>query len=830
MQTRIDDVNVGIAKFLELAAIDGYGIVSDSVEAVSQNKLAVSFNEQFQRLQVTPGTFVTPAGQVFTVPSQVSDLLWPETHLLYVVLYSGMTGSNAVDAYGDETLARTVPSYYLAVLTHDDLKTLGSAAVVIAVLRRSVEIDEVDVTNIVLPQNRHVFSIYDLEHEAQGKEVGDPRNPHGLGLDQVRIGGVSLLRQMHPYGFIVAKDSEAAGVPGTFVAKTIEDQAQVDPVGRVVLPGHFYIVLDAYPTQMPKVVSTTTEAEIKFTWKPGTNVFDFGTTDPGSIRIEYFQVKDAEISSREVSQVVEFKPASEGAVISDGSIVYPEPGRVDVSAYAGLALDIDVLADANGGYTLVPEMVGSIRPAQAKSPTTALPYTLQSVSQLAFGVVGSGLAGRVQPPMGRLDVTGLGFSGRYRFMYTVSVPAVTETLSFVSTGFGSWSAQVQLPGGTLLRGRKVVNPRYYNIVDGVMYLETRAYDAKSVFTYTIPAEESKRFIRGYTEATGTNEKPSGLAAKGSIHIFAPLSVGDAVVVQFDTVNPIVRKVFGTDFTGADLDETAVSLAAALNSDALFRIKALAYATENTVVVTAKALGSEGNSYIVTVDASTASTKFAVYPMTGGSSYKPTIQDVTGCVLRLRQPNQGFPAGSKLRVYMTNDLDQGGDEKLYYHVNDVGLVSGAHVYDLALTQPVTDGINTNAVGYDLGGQFNATVVVQGQDGNGGTVTDTVVLADNTIFETNAFGDPLQFVTTQGAYASVTSVVVTEAANIGAVRIVVLGQALSRNSSKSRVAEIATSREGVTAVRDTRIMHPASLTSNPVTQSAALYFGLSLTELA
>jgi len=73
-------------------------------------------------------------------------------------------------------------------------------------------------------------------------------------------------------------------------------------------------------------------------------------------------------------------------------------------------------------------------------------------------------------------------------------------------------------------------------------------------------------------------------------------------------------------------------------------------------------------------------------------------------------------------------------------------------------------------------------------------------------------------------------VTEAANTGAVKIVVLGQALSRNSSKSRVAEIATSREGVTAVRDTRIMHPASLTSNPVTQSAALYFGLSLTELA
>lgn len=837
LQSDVDAINAHVSKLLELAALDGYGIVSQVQEAVTQDQLAVAFDTTLNRITVTPGTFVTPAGQVFSIDSHVSDLLWPSDPLLYVALYSSIASTEGQSTYETTETLYTLPQYFMAVVNHDDLVAMGNTAIVLAVLRRSPELDEIDVTNLVTPQNRHVFSMLDLEHEALGAEVGDDQNPHGTGLDQVQIAGVSLLRQMHKTGFVLSAVDGAAGVPGNRVVRNMANLAQQDPIGRYVAPGSFYILLDAYPTQMPRVLSNTSGSEVPFTWQPGTNVFDFGPTDPGPITIDFFEVPDAEIQGSDVGVVTRFRRVSSGALISDGSIVYAGDASVDVSAYSGTALNLDVVVDNTGTYQVVPEMIGTLIPSASKVPTTSFPYTMQNTSQIAFGVTNSELYGRVSPPLGRLDVANSLFVGRYQFMYTIAVPEVRSVLQdpgswvrlFTDTGFGSYSVSVSAAGGILTRNKRTVDSRYYNIVAGVLYLEARAYSEKHTYEYVIPANESKRFGRGFTEGKGTKPKPEGRAASATLTLLANLEAGDAVSVQFEPANPAIRKVYGTDFTGTNIVETAQALRDALLADALFATKATASAVNGVLTLVPNVLGEPGNAYTLTVAGTNMSTKVSVKSFQGGAAYTPNIIDVAGCMLNIHQPNQNFPYGTRIRVYLTDNLDESGDVNKYYSIVDIPFTA-AHSYSVTLTQDQAAAINTAVVGYDLTKQFKVTIAVQGTDGNGQSVSDSVVLAENTIFEVDRFGDPYQFVTTKAAYASVTGMVATESVNVGAAKIVALGQALSRNSSKSRVAEISTNKERVLTVHDTRLMQPASLTTNPSTQSSALYFGLALSKVS
>ena len=58
--------------------------------------------------------------------------------------------------------------------------------------------------------------------------------------------------------------------------------------------------------------------------------------------------------------------------------------------------------------------------------------------------------------------------------------------------------------GVLSRSGKALDSRYFNVVNGFLYLESRAYNSRYTYTYTVPASESKRFQRSYTEGTGTS--------------------------------------------------------------------------------------------------------------------------------------------------------------------------------------------------------------------------------------------------------------------------------------------------------------------------------------
>lgn len=823
LQSQIDDVNNRVSNLLAVAAKNGYGIVSTTVESQTQDQLAVTWDSTLGRIVVSAGTFVTQSGAAGTSNGSISDLVWPLDDLLYVVSYVATDSSSVTSSYGIVTIALTEPHAYISVMDAPTLAALGDNACVLAVLRRSDEINEVDVTALISAGNRHVFSIRDEYHRTLFYQTPEARNPHGTGLDQVSVGGVSLLRQIHQTGFVSSPSDSTPGVPGVLVTKTFNIAPQ-DPIGRHVTPGDYYLIMDVYPTAVPKIVSSTTNLEIEFTWATKSNIIDFGSTNPGSFTITYTHVQDAEIVGSDVGLVTNFRGTDTGTLVSDGGLVKSAAGSVDISAYNGMAMLLDVYVDKSGTYRVAPEIIGTIQPSQSTTPSVTFPLTLQNPSQLAFAITGSGLDARVSPPLGRLRVTNKSFVGQYNFMYTVSVPKVQTTLSFSSTGFGSYVAAVSFDVGTLLQGSKVIDPRYYNIVSGQLFLEKRAYSAKSTYTFITPAAESKRFFRGYTQQTGTNAAPDGIAATASIKILSALATGDAVSFKFDSANPPARKSFDSDFTGATPEAAAASLCNALNADPLFNTYAVASVVGAKIVATAITVGTDGNAYTLTVDGSSTSTKFYVVSFTGGTSYQPKIADVAGAVLEICQPYQHFPAGSLIRVYMTDNLSESGTSTSYYHVADIPLVANTSVYTLSLTAAVMSEVSVASVDYDTTQQFQASIMVQGTDASGSSVQDDVELTENIIYEVDEFGSPLQFVTTAGAYAKINGITVTSSANVGNTKIVALGQVLSRNSSKSRIAEIKTSKKGVLTVRDARILHPATLDSNATNQGDAFVFGL------
>lgn len=823
LQDQLDAINTSLSKFLSIALASGYGIISTGNESVSPENIKVEVDPETGKLGVAPGLFVTPAGQVGEVTGTIDDLIWPDEPVMYVVLYSNTVETKAVSEYGEDVVVLTDPSFSVAVVDRAGLTALGESGIVVAVLRRSAELDEVDLTNLSYPENRPTAGVTDSSHRVRTRYAPTPTNAHGIGIDQVAANGMSLLRQIHNIGFLALPAGNIYGVPGKLVSMVVVGQAQQSPTGKYVPPGLFYYAMSAYPVARPKVIKDG--VDIDFSWEPGTNILNFGLTDPETFLLSFFRVTDIEIQGGDAGTITRFKGTDEAVCVSDGVLVTPADGAVDFSKYKGLALNVDVVVDAEGNYRTVPDVVGYVKPSVSKNVQASFPLTLSEPSQLGFAVVGAGLDGPVPPPSGRMRAVSKDVVGKYRFMYTLVTPAVTSNLMFMPTGFGSYLSLVGDTPGRLLRDGRLVRSGYYNIINGYLYLEARAYVPGASYVFETAAFESRRFQRGYLEVVGTRKAPAGIAATASIRLNAPTTPGDSVTLQFGSGNPAVIKTHGVDFSGVDTQSCLASLAAALAADALFAEKATASASGNLLVLSATAAGTPGNAYSVSVAGTELSSKFSVSQFAGGASYSSSPQDLIGAGLEILQPFQEIPEGTTLRIYVTGDLSQGAENTKYKRLADIPMVSGTHAYEVAVDAAVVANM-PNATDYDVSTQFQAELRIQGVDPNGVAVADTITLSECNVAETAEFGNALQMQTTKAVYATVNGIVLSSSSNTGTAKIVFLTQALSRNSSRTRVAEAVLDRERVLRVHDARVLTPTTLNRTADIQGDALMFRLAL----
>jgi hypothetical protein len=103
-------------------------------------------------------------------------------------------------------------------------------------------------------------------------------NPHGLGLNDLAVGRLTIYDQLTSSGMILSKDLSTPGIPGYFCLDQITpDMIKTDVNGDVTAvswfsrPGRYYIQLSAMPNSIHGVVDAN-GVEYAVDWIKGTNV------------------------------------------------------------------------------------------------------------------------------------------------------------------------------------------------------------------------------------------------------------------------------------------------------------------------------------------------------------------------------------------------------------------------------------------------------------------------------------------------------------------------------------------------------------------------------
>lgn len=826
------DLNRLQLRIAELLGLSGDsvnpGIVSQSIERLQPLQLAVSWNETTQRLQVTSGAALFADGSAATLSGDVTDLPWPDDSKLFMVLLIEVNNVQAMNKFNRPVELETYPTSYLQLMTPAEYDATDKThCVLLAVLTNTGAQRDIDQTELYYKLNRLNSVIKDVTHRAQaGKHVSDA-NAHGIAIDDVDINGVTLLLQLFQTGYIVPTETDY-GIPGKRVSFKLDHEISIDPIGRYVSPGHYYALLQAMPTSKPLVRRVVTGYEVEATWIEGTALLDFGETDPGSVVVDFVAVSDLELVMKRVqSAALDFKGAVIGPVVSSGRVVESERATCDLGKFDGLSLDVAVEVDSTGALKTSPQIIEVVAINDAKS-MTADPTKLDNYSQLAIGVVDSPMSSPIPNPDGSISVISTNFIGTRRVMYSYAVEGSAQELALFELPWGgayialvmsSWTGHVK-------RNGQVLADHYWRRYDLSLYVDSRAVRAGDVFTYECDAFDSGRNLSGYLEIIGTAPTPTGIAATASISLLTnDLDVSDVITVSFGSATNYVKLVPGVNFNvGSNVEATASSIAHALNTNMLFKRRAVASSANERVSITATRLGTDGNQYTLSAT-SESDNKFDVENFSGGSAtYEESKYDVVGLKLKINQPAGKLPDGTKLRVYMTNNIKNDSDAKLYYLMDERNVENGPDHY-INVTTAVVDEAGTEAW-YDADKAFYAKISISGTDVNGAQATETIELNDLSCYEpTFPRQERSRFAFTKRAWRKIDRWIALDVKNAGSTKLVFMAGARNKGSARCKIASVDHAGD-VASVTDARLLKPSTLNRNPIDQQAALIGGLAL----
>lgn len=803
------------------------GIVSNVLEAIVPTNFNVTWNTDTQRLTITSGTVVVPSGSAVTLPNTLSDLTWPNYEYVFVVAIAGSSASTTTDWFGRTQTSIVQGTSTITLLDEvayeaadkDNLVLLG---VLVKSELESGEYDyEVDTSSLFFSQNRPTFSIADVYHRSLASSYASQFNPHGLQVSDLALNGLTLLHQTCSTGYI-NPPSEQFGIPGALNKETLSSFLQ-DPLGKIVAPLCYYLMLPSVPVTTPVVVDSQTGYTIPSTWLPGTPYIQFGESRPNPLTITWYNVSDLEVLPKSFyGDQIDVRAVVTGPVVADGNVITPSASTFDLGAYKGLSLDLSLGMNGSAANIISPPILDSA--ALATQTSMSIPaITLTSTSQLAFALTSSPNKNWIQPPTGSIAVTSTSFIGTYQLLYTIVNAATSQTLTFVAAPY-AYVATLTPSAGSLYRDGNIVPAAYWNIVGNSIYLDNRAWRATSVFTYQSTALESNRFVNEFVATTGTNATPSGIAASASIDLLSNnLNANDSIRVTFESGNQSVKLSAVTNFAvGANTTITATNIASALNTNALFHRRAIASSSGALISITSLILGTAGNAYALEATSGDGTNKFDVSSFSGGGAYQQNANDLVGLAFTLNQPNSDLPTGSLARVYITNEISSA--TTTYYKLLDIPL-TGANSYDVVVTSAVVSSIDQNTI-YDTSTKLALTLQISGTDSGGTQVTETIAISDIDCFEPanpKTYRSGLVF--SQNVYSKLSSWTVSNSSNIGSTNLVVLASPSGSDPGIVDIAEVSY-YGSTTAVVDSRVLAPATINEVAIDQSTALLGGIAL----
>jgi len=137
----------------------------------------------------------------------------------------------------------------------------------------------IDMTQNSYTWNRKWFSPVDIAHRTQvGTGTTTEHNPHGLQINDMVAGDLTLWQLLLDYGVVVAEDEDYAKVPGVECEQIVlTGSIAIDVTGAITgIVNSYYVTLLYYPSTIVRITDNATELEeLAGDVVPGTRILYF---------------------------------------------------------------------------------------------------------------------------------------------------------------------------------------------------------------------------------------------------------------------------------------------------------------------------------------------------------------------------------------------------------------------------------------------------------------------------------------------------------------------------------------------------------------------------
>lgn len=360
-------------KSIQLLSNQGYGIVDTSdpsIRATDAQKPLWITEVSKTSYTVLSGSCVTPSGEVCVLDTDATlnlvDLSGSMN--LFVMKYevidstiTALTASNKMVPVG------TVPSTTLVCMQESkylglDAETRNNCVVIGGVVYSELQDNTLYLEpTLSRPWMRSWFSMSDITHRSKigSGEVSDT-NVHGIGLGDLRVGGMSIYDQLTSSGMVLSKDTSISGVPGYYCQDTIvASSVKTDLTGAVTSASFFggantfYVELSSIPNVLCCAYEATTRRPIGVDHIVGTRIVVLYTRTQVTSDLVFGYTKTPTLMLNNTSSqanALEFAGISnKEIVISNGSVVKRlVQGTYGIRKYASIPRNFKVFADDNG--------------------------------------------------------------------------------------------------------------------------------------------------------------------------------------------------------------------------------------------------------------------------------------------------------------------------------------------------------------------------------------------------------------------------------------------------------------------------------------------------
>jgi hypothetical protein len=759
-------------KIKSICAVSGYGIIGNL-----NTELKVSTAQAGACMQITPGKFVTPTGDIGSL-SDTTTGVFPHSFdngaSGVILAVYGTTTSTTTDDFGRSVVLSVAAETSCACISMDDygdgIAEWFPRSVVLAVYTITDGAIELDETSTIVPNTRKPAGATDLIHGSKGYSAySHERNPHGTQLDDVYAGDVSLLKQTATGGYILGTESASQGTPGLLAETEIQASAwRIDYLGDVTgTPGIYYALLPQTPTAFSSAVDFKyMDVPADVTWIEKQNIVT--TPTPSHVVVRYSALKDFDISSPVLSSSLILNTNSTKLAVSEGKLIHAQAsGRISAGLdnYQDLVLhEVAAFINKSGSIKLCPSVVESAVVSTSLSGTSLTgKVTFPAPSQVTLAVRGSNLASAQEPPLGAMKITSKRFIGNSNFTFTVSndEERTQLTVSYGETVVLTSSDPLH-PSGHLQMGlTPIAESNWSRVDDHTVALLPVAHDVLASYFWVLPAGESPRWGGRSINGVGTNVAPKMMKAAAWLKMTSVPAEGDKVTVT--TSEDEFTFTYGGNWaTGTTIKECCSHLVSAvLKSDLVSSVMpgVIVDGADVFVRLLVRTVTSSANNWTVEASSSAIETK-SFY---GGGAYTPTINDLIGLGISVLYQRSPYVKRPKINVYGTRSLVDD------FAATDAGKFHKLFTVDAPATTRWTSKVLSrrdlvmedydDRDSYDTTSMFKLGLTVVGYDAEGGQLTESITLDDVDAWSPKHGYSDLAFRSTSNVFSSVTSWVVS-----------------------------------------------------------------------